>query len=253
VTPASVDAPAGGAHPLVSVATDAGCAWSAASEAAWITVVEGSSGNGSGSVRLAIAANQGEARSGRAVIAGQPFVVQQAGTTPTQCTYSLKPTYYNAGAGPDDVRVQVAAPQGCGWAASGEPPWVTLAEGRTGAGNGMVRLFLAANGAEPRAATLTIAGQPFALTQEGSCRTTIKPTYYNAGRGPDEFEVTVTAAPGCGWTASSPVDWARIHKGANGSGTGIVTVKVNPNNQAARSTVLSIGGQEFKLTQEGRQ
>ena len=250
VTPGSLSAPASGAQPVVSVVTSPGCAWSATPDAAWITVLEGATGSGPGTVRLSIALNPGDPRSGRAVIAGQAFVVQQAGAT--QCSYVIRPTYYNSGPGPDDVRVQVTAPQGCVWTASGEPPWVNISEGRTGSGNGTVRLLLAANAVEPRTATLTIAGQPFALSQEGSCRTTIKPTYYNAGRGPDEFEVMVTAVPGCRWTATSPVEWARIQTGASSSGTGTVTVRVNPNNEVARSAVLTIGGQEFRLSQQGR-
>ena len=250
VTPGSLNAPASGAQPVVSVVTTPGCAWSATPDAPWMAILEGATGSGSGTVRVSIAPNPGEPRSGRAVIAGQAFVVQQAGTT--QCGYVIRPTYYNSGPGPDDVTVQVTASQGCVWTASGEPAWVNISEGRTGSGNGTVRLLLAANAGEPRTATLTIAGQPFALSQEGSCHATIKPTYYNAGRGPDEFEVTVTAAPGCRWTATSPVEWARIQSGANGSGNGTVTVRVNPNNDVARSAVLTIGGQEFRLTQQGR-
>jgi hypothetical protein len=214
-------------------------------------VSAGGSGSGAGTVTLSVAPNPGEPRSGRAVIAGQPFVVQQAGAA--QCSYAIKPTYYNSGRGPDDVTVQVTAPPGCAWTTAGEPAWVEVREGRSGSGNGNVRLLLSANSGGPRSATLTIAGQAVALTQEGGCTAAIKPTYYNAGRGPDEFDVAVTAPAGCPWTATSPVEWARIHRGANGSGSGAVTVRVNPNNGAARSAVLAIGGQPFRLTQEGRQ
>jgi hypothetical protein len=240
-----------GAEIAVAVTAATNCPWTAASESSWIAVSAGASGSGASTVRLSVAANPGEARSGRAVIAGHTFVVQQAGAV--QCTSVIKPAHYNSGRGPDDVSVQVTAPQGCAWTTSGEPAWVNVAEGRTGSATGTVRLLLSANNGGPRAATLLIAGQSFALSQEGSCPATIKPTYYNAGRGPDEFDVAVTAAPGCAWTATSPVDWARIQSGAAGSGTGIVTVRVNPNNGAARSAVLAIGGQQFLLSQEGRQ
>jgi hypothetical protein len=250
IEPATASVGRDGAAVPVTVTAAANCAWTAASESAWITVSAGGSGSGAGTVTLSIAANPGEPRSGRAVIAGQSFVVQQAGAT--QCSYAIKPTYYNAGRGSDDVTVQVTAPPGCAWTTSGEPAWVEVREGRSGSGNGNVRLLLSANAGGPRNATLTIAGQAFAVSQEGGCAATIKPTYYNAGRGPDEFDVTVTAPAGCQWTATSPVDWARIRRGENGSGTGTVTVRVNPNNDAARSAVLAIAGQEFRLTQEGR-
>ena len=43
-----------------------------------------------------------------------------------------------------------------------------VAEGTTGSGDGVVRLLVEANGGEARAVTLTIAGRPFALTQQGA-------------------------------------------------------------------------------------
>jgi hypothetical protein len=252
VAPETLDIPATGAESVLTVTTAASCAWTATADAAWITILENATGRGPGFVRVGVAVNDGARRSGGVVVGGRPVaIVQQAGGT-VQCSYSLKPTYYNSGRGPDDVTVQVTATQGCAWSVSGEPAWVTVAEGRSGSGNGAVRLLLAANSAGPRNATLTIAGQPFALSQEGNCPATIKPTYYNAGRGPDEFEVDVTTGQGCAWTATSPVDWARIQSGATGSGNGRVTVHVNPNNDAARSAELTIANQRFTLTQAGR-
>jgi hypothetical protein len=44
---------------------------------------------------------------------------------------------------------------------------VSVAEGATGSGNGMVRLLVQPNSGAPRSVTLTIAGQPFELRQEG--------------------------------------------------------------------------------------
>jgi len=58
------------------------CAWTAASNASWITVTGGSSGTGNGTVSYSITANTGAtARSGTITIAGQTFTVNQAGTT----------------------------------------------------------------------------------------------------------------------------------------------------------------------------
>jgi len=216
-------------------------------------VTAGAAGSGNGTVRLAIAANTGAARSGRALIAGQAFVVQQeAAPPPAPCAYTIKPTFYNAGPGPDDIRVQVSATAECPWSVTREPSWVTVAEGRSGSGNGTVRLVIPANAGGPRTATVTIAGQPFALSQEGSCAATIKPGYYNSGRGPDDFEIGVMVPAGCHWTATSPVDWATIRFGASGTGDGTVGVHVKANTDDPRSAVLAIAGQRFTLTQEGR-
>ena len=251
ISPTSHSVGREGASVAVEVTATANCSWTSTSESPWISVSAGSSGSSSGIVTLVVAPNPAEARAGRVLIAGQVLVIQQAGTV--QCSYSLKPTYYDAGRGPDDVTIQVTATPGCPWTVTGEPGWVTVAEGRTGSGNGTVRLLLSANTGGSRSASLTIAGQPFALSQEpGTCTTTIKPASYNSGRGPDEFEIEVIAPSGCPWTATSPVQWARIQSGASGSGTGTVNVRVNPNNEAARSTELTIAGHRFTLTQAGR-
>jgi all-beta uncharacterized protein/BACON domain-containing protein len=61
----------------VGVTTLAGCRWTAASTASWITVAQGQSGDANGTVTLAVAANGGSARVGRVTIAGQNYTVSQ--------------------------------------------------------------------------------------------------------------------------------------------------------------------------------
>ena len=82
-------AAAGGAA-TVTVTAVAGCAWTAASNASWITITSGASGSGNGTVGYSVAANTGAARTGTMTIAGQTFTVNQvaAGTTGTLFSYS---------------------------------------------------------------------------------------------------------------------------------------------------------------------
>jgi hypothetical protein len=84
------------------------------------------------------------------------------------CTPSIKPRDYHAGRGPDDIRIDVKAESGCSWTSSSSVPWVVIVEGRSGSGDGTVRLFVAPNDGPPRETTLTIASQPFELKQAGS-------------------------------------------------------------------------------------
>ena len=72
----SVSVPAGASSGSVNVTTDSSCAWTATSNAAWIGVTGGGSGNGSAS--YSVQANTGAARSGTISIAGQTFTVNQA-------------------------------------------------------------------------------------------------------------------------------------------------------------------------------
>ena len=128
-----------------------------------MTVAAGSSGVGNGTVRLEITANNGQARTALVTIAGKPFTLLQNGA----CAPTIKPGHYDAGRGPDDVLIHVNAEPGCTWTAASTVSWVSVADGAAGSGDGNVRLLVQPNGGNPRAVTLTIAGQPFALTQKG--------------------------------------------------------------------------------------
>ncbi len=233
----------------VSVTAGNGCAWTATSHTSWMTVIEGQTGSGNGTVRLRIEGNSSTTqRTATATIAGETFTLRQEGVT---CSYTLTPRQYDAGRGPDDVRISVAAENGCQWTAASDAAWATIAEGRNGSGNGIVRVLVEGNSGPARTANLTIAGQAFTLTQQGGCTTSIKPTYYDAGRGPDEVRIAVTAEPGCSWTASSSVAWVTVAEGASGTGNGTVRLIVEANGGDARAVTLTIAGQAFTLRQEG--
>ena len=162
----------------------------------------------------------------------------------------LKPTDYNSGRGADDVRVRVTAPSGCAWTATSPVAWVGVADGASGTGDGTVRLLVKANNGPERTANLTIAGAPFRLRQNG-CSTRIKPTWYDAGRGPDDIRIAVTADGDCTWTATSTVPWVTVNNGATGSGNGSVRLLLEPNSGDERSVTLIIAGQAFQLRQLG--
>jgi hypothetical protein len=182
-------------------------------------------------------------------VATQTVTLEQA-AAPT-CTYGIKPAYYDAGRGPDDIRVNVTAEDGCPWTATtGGAGWVTITEGRSGAGNGTARLLVEANAGPARAATLTIAGKAFALTQTG-CPASIKPTWYEAGRGPDDVRIKVTAAAGCSWVTTNSAPWVTVATGSSGTGDGTVRLLLEANTGAARATTLEIAAETFTLRQEG--
>jgi uncharacterized protein (TIGR03437 family) len=64
----------------VNVMAGTGCAWQAVSQAAWITINSGASGNGNGTVNFSVAANNTVGpRTGTIIIAGQVFTVTQGG------------------------------------------------------------------------------------------------------------------------------------------------------------------------------
>jgi hypothetical protein len=74
---------AAGGRLSVDVTALSGCAWTATSNASWISIVGGQSGNASGTVQLSVAANTGAARTGQVSVGGQGYSVSQAAAAPT--------------------------------------------------------------------------------------------------------------------------------------------------------------------------
>jgi hypothetical protein len=80
ISPANVNTTAAAATGTVTVTTQTGCAWSATSMNAFLTIQDGTGRTGPGSVSYAIAANTDAlARHGNALIANLTFAVAQAG------------------------------------------------------------------------------------------------------------------------------------------------------------------------------
>jgi hypothetical protein len=79
LTPAAVTLAAAGGATAFDVATQSTCAWTAVSRAAWIAVTNNPNGSGNGRIELAVAANDGAARSGTVTVGTQSFTVNQDG------------------------------------------------------------------------------------------------------------------------------------------------------------------------------
>jgi all-beta uncharacterized protein/BACON domain-containing protein len=231
-----------------SVTTSGGCSWTATSNASWITITSGATGNGPGVVNFSAAANAGPARQGTLTIAGQTFTVNQA----TACTYSVSPTSQSVGAGGGNGSTTVTTGSQCTWSIVSNAPWISFngSANRTGGGN--VNFSSAANAGPARQSTLTIAGQTFTINQASGCAVSINPMSRTHGALGGSGTVTVTAGAGCTWTAVSNASWITIVTGASGTGNGTVTYAVAvkpPTPTGNRVGTITIGGQTFTVTQ----
>jgi hypothetical protein len=85
------------------------------------------------------------------------------------------------------------------------------------------------------------------------CTYSISPASADAGAGGSTGSLSVTARTGCDWTAISSVSWLSVTTGANGSGNGAVAFSVSANTGPQQRTgTISVGGQTFTVTQQGR-
>ena len=238
--------PAGGTGD-VAVTASTGCSWAATSNAPWLTITQGSSGSGNGTVRFSVAANSGSPRSGTLTIAGRTFTVNQGQT----CTFTLSPNAATVPAGGGSRTFNVQAGDGCSWTATSNAPWITVAQGGSGSGNGTVRVDVAAHSGAPRTGTVTVAGVPFTVNQESGCSFSLSANSTNVPIGGGPGNVNVQATAGCGWTASSGASWITITGGASGTGNGTVQFTVAANTGPARSGTLTIAGSAFTVNQAG--
>ena len=244
-TNASV-APAGGTG-SIAVAASAGCAWTAATDAPWITIASGASGNGNGTVQYNAAATTGGSRSGTITIGGQAFTLTQG----SGCAFSIATTTASVPAGGGTGSVPVTSAAGCAWTATSNAAWLTITSGASGSGNGTVAYSAAATTGGPRSAALIIAGQTFTVTQGSGCSFGLAPASLTIPAAGGSSNVNVTAGAGCAWTASSATDWLTIASGANGSGEGTVRVTAAANTGVARSGTITIAGQTYTVNQPG--
>jgi uncharacterized protein (TIGR03437 family) len=245
ITPTSSSVAATASAGIVNVTTGTGCAWTAASNANWLTINSGASGSGSGLVSFNVAANTGAARTGTLTVAGQTVTVNQA----SGCSFALSRTSQDFTTTGGSASVNVTSGSGCAWTAASNANWLTVTGGAAGSGNGTVNFTAAANSGPARTAMLTIAGQSFTVSQSSGCAVQLSATSQTVGAAASNATITVTAASGCAWTATSNANWLTITAGASGTGNGTVNFSVAANAGVTRTGTLSIGGITYTVTQ----
>lgn len=84
-------------------------------------------------------------------------------------SFSLNPASQNFGASGSNGVVNVTATGSCAWTAVSNSSFITVTSGATGSGNGSVNFSVAANTTSTqRTGSITIAGQTFSVTQDGT-------------------------------------------------------------------------------------
>lgn len=165
-SPASYSISGNGGAGNFSLATGAGCQWSAVSQSPWITVTSGSSGTSSGSVGFTVGVNpQSIPRTGTITIgsgaASAAFTVQQAGF----CGYSLSVNAISIPPGGGSATISVSTGTGCAWSVVTNAVWLTVSNG-SGTGAGSFTVSAAANtGSTDLLAVITVMGQTLTVIQ----------------------------------------------------------------------------------------
>jgi len=138
-----------------------------------------------------------------------PTATPTATPTPTpNCTYSITPASQSFSSAGGTGSVNVTAPSGCSWTAGSNQSFVTITSGSSGNGSGTANYSVLANTSSARSATITIAGQSFAVQQAGTAvpshTLTASPSTVVQG---GQVAGTFTAPSG-----SSQQDWVGLFK-----------------------------------------
>ena len=165
------------------------------------------------------------------------------------CTYLVQPLTNTVPAAGGNVTVSVVSPDASPWSASTDVPWISLAGGSSGSGNGSVTFTVAATSGPARSGSATVAGQRVTVSQGVACSYSIAPASATIPSSGGSGKIAVTAGEGCEWTASSPSSWLSVTPGAKGTGSGEVVYTAAPTTGPGRSATMTIAGQTFTLNQ----
>jgi len=246
-----------GGELAIGVTTTSGCAWSASSSAAFITVMGGTTASGPGTARFAVQSNDGTPRQGQISVAGRNLMVQQAGADVPACAFEVSPTERTmpAGGGSLDSTVTVTSGANCAWTAASQSAFLTISSPSSGTGSATVTIAAAVNTAGTRVGTVTIAGRTVTVLQEAatatSCAFTISPTQSSVAAAGGNVAVTISRTQGdqCPWIAQSQANFLTFAGASSGTNSGTVTIAVGPNGGGARSGTVIVAGQTVTISQ----
>ena len=245
IAPTSINVSAQSISTAIQVEAGTSCAWTATSGVPWITIASAANGRGRDQVQIAIAANDGPARSGTITIAGRSLTVAQA----AGCTYSVQPLSQDVGGGGGNVVVSVSTAVGCSWSASSAVDWITVSS--VGGDVAQATFTVKPNASPPRTGTVTVAGRTVTIAQASLCRWLFAPPSHEFPASGGNGNVLVFVTGSCSWTAVPTVPWIQITAGGSAIGGGLLQFVVPPNSGASRTGTITIGGEDYLVSQGG--
>ena len=229
LSPSSATANLGGSTGTISITLDAGVAWSAVSNASWVTVSP-ASGTSSGSVTYTVAPYGGvTTRTTSLTIAGKTFSVTQTGTDVNISPKSAEKAYSS-----DIIQVSVTALSTTTWNVTPNASWVSVVDPGNKFGDSTITLAVGTNPSFlERTGTVTIGSATFTVVQAGTPNPIldINPKEATADPLGAYGNIAVLATPDAPWSAQSMSPWIVISQGASGAGNGNIqyVASANPN------------------------
>ena len=261
--------PNGGTGNL-TVSSPSHCAWTAVSNAPWLVVTAGAQGLGNGLVSYAVDRNrEPETRTAAIAVNERTFVVTQTGEA-VQCDYSVTPvTFTPCMSASGDLTAMVSTQQTCSWTAAPNASWISVIDGESGNGPGLITFRVTDNWEAPRQGVVMVRwptvteGQNLQVQQAG-CYYGVSTSAIavDVAGGAAKFDVVQQSDPqlcggplqnACVWTAISNVPWITVTTPMPQKGDNPVSFVVLPNDGVApRTGTITVRNQVVRITQAGR-
>lgn len=258
ISPPSASIGQGGSTGVITVTGDDPLLeWTAVSnDTTWLTVISGSTGQGSGSIQWSAGPNAtNKARTATIAVTplggvGQTFTVSQQASADPRITFSPSSVNVDGAGGSGSIGVS-ATDQTLTWTATADQSWLTISSG-SGTGNGSFSYVAAPN---PRATsrisiiTANASRGPavtLVVTQSGGVLT-VSPLSANVAASGSPGTVTLTTTDAAlGWTVTSNQPWLTVTSGASGQGSATVqwsaAANTSANGRSATLTITPTGG-----------
>ena len=231
---------------------------SSTSEGGWIRLIRSQGTNGVSVAYLLTHNYSTDVRVGHITVSGRTYSVTQLGYGATLDADAA--TVPAAGVADRVITFELeTASDGhaISWTAKSDVDWITVLS-ESGEGNGSVSYRVDENTSIfERTAMLTIAGRPYAVTQQASqdpvdLHVQLIPIGLTTSFASKEFTVEAMADDAYSWEADSDADWCRVLGSRSGQGEGTLQLAVSENPSVlARTAHVTVGDNVFTVVQLG--
>lgn len=267
LSPSSAEFSKDAATGTVGVSAPADCAWTAVSDAPWLTVTSGQQGTGSANVAYAVSRNLDITdRRATIAVADRTFTVRQSGDV-GGCQYSVAPVDLSSCMPAATLTFAITTQASCPWTASPNASWLNVPA--SGSGSGTVTISIGDNYDAPRDGIVMVrwptptAGQNVRVAQAGCLYAVSRSTFaFTAAAASGTFDVFQQAQPNtcggatqdrCIWSAVSGAPWITITSAMPRQGDNPVAFTVAANDgTTARTGQITVRDKVVTITQAGR-
>ena len=252
LTPNHMQVVVEGGTEVVALTMGPGVAWTAESNADWLTITSGTSGSGSASISINVAANpRAESRVGTITVAGLTLTVRQEPLWSEVANDTPFPPAEDGGYG----IITVTTEGNAAWQAVSDASWLTIID--EGDHYGTDSIMWSADPytdtTRSRTGTIRVADHLVNITQRGY-DLSVEPQSKTLSSTGETGQIYVSADSEADiWDVIAMEPWIIITSGNTGAGSKTVTYRLDDNTTGAtRTGSIMIAGVEYVITQTAK-